>query len=533
MALTDILRGGVGGLDGLTLSVILGGSLVALLWRVFTLRLDSREPPILKPDVPVVGHIIGMIRGSHGYWPKLYQSKPLPAATLPMLNGKMYVLNDPGLISAAFRARTLSFDPFLLKTIHHMIPISGGAMDVFRADEFQHRFQKVVYSKMTGADLLRMNAVVLGDVFGQINRLPANMEVEDTFLWFRSLLTMSTIVALVGKEHSWKMHRNAGARFWEYEAYIHYFVLGPAPWLTCPSAYESRAELHKALIECDFSSAAPTAPDVSALTKDVVELLDEHHWTASDKAALFIAIFQGAIANTVPTAYWYMMHIMSSPKLVAKLRKELARIAVPGPAGPDGKREVRVDLRDLSEENMPLLTAAFRENQRMIGVGSINRWVVSDTVVTSATDPGRSYLLRKDNALLIPQMLNHMDAAHWGPDVAEFRPERFLPAKGREFHGEAPVPRGAFTPFGGGKHLCPGRNFASAENWGTMIALLLGFEMTTPEGEPLEVPERTMPTPAHAIGRPVAGSNLRSSIRRRKGWENVVWKVAEVPGKDS
>lgn len=69
MALLDLLNGS--GLNGFTLSIILCSSLAVLFWRVFALRLDSREPPALKPELPIVGHIIGMFEGSHGYWPKL------------------------------------------------------------------------------------------------------------------------------------------------------------------------------------------------------------------------------------------------------------------------------------------------------------------------------------------------------------------------------------------------------------------------------------------------------------------------------
>ncbi|KAM0817233.1 hypothetical protein AB5N19_03038 [Seiridium cardinale] len=539
MAIVDILTGG---LDGFTLSIIIGSSLIVLLWRIFTLRLDSREPPVLKAGIPVIGHILGMLRESHGYWTKLYESQPMPACTLPMINGKMYIINDPALISATFRARSLSFDPYLLKTIESMIPISAKTAELFKSDDFFHPWTKIVYSKMTGTDLSRMNVVVLTDIFDQINLLPLNMEVEDTYIWFRNTLTISTIVSLLGKANPWKKDRSLIAKFWEWESCIHHFVLGPAPWLTSPSAYKARAGMHSALTECkqisstdqlNFSSSAPTASDVSGLIKATTAMQEEHHWTAADKAAMMIAILQGAVSNTVPTAYWYFMHILTSPSLVAKLRKELEPLVVRGATLPNGKREMLVDIRGL-EEKAPLLVAAFRENQRVIGVGTISRWVVSDTLLTSTTDPGQTYLLKKDTPLQISSMLNHTAAAYWGADVAEFKADRFLrtdtrTGEEREFEGDAPVQRGAFTPFGGGKHLCPGRNFASAENWGTMIAFVLGFDITTPEGGPLELPERTMPLPTHGIGRPVEGADLRSSVRRRKGWENVVWKVADVP----
>jgi cytochrome P450 len=282
----------------------------------------------------------------------------------------------------------------------------------------------------------------------------------------------------------------------------------------------------------DFSSAAPSALNVSGFIKATTSLQDQYHWSTSDKAAMMLAILQGAVANTVPTAYWYCMHILSSPSLVTKLRNEVEPLAVPGAVLPNGKREMLLDIRGL-EEKAPLLVATFRENQRNINVGTINRWVISDTVLTSPTNPTKTYLLKKDTPVLISSMLNHFTEMHWGPDVSEFNPDRFLridtrTGKERKFNGDVPVQRGVFTPFGGGKHLCPGRNFASTENWGTMIAILLGFDITTPEGGQLELPPRTIPFPTHAIGRPVAGSDLRSSIRRRKGWENVVWKAADV-----
>lgn len=43
----------------------------------------------------------------------------MPICTLPTLQGKIYLINSPDLISAAFKARTLGFDPNLLKTIKY------------------------------------------------------------------------------------------------------------------------------------------------------------------------------------------------------------------------------------------------------------------------------------------------------------------------------------------------------------------------------------------------------------------------------
>jgi len=50
--------------------------------------------------------------------------------------------------------------------------------------------------------------------------------------------------------------------------------------------------------------------------------------------------------------------------------------------------------------------------------------------------------------------------------------------------------KAGYIPFGGGKHLCPGRNIAFAEILGTLAALLLGFEVRGTDGGLIQVPSR-------------------------------------------
>lgn len=52
-----------------TTSIILGG-LVALSFLINVLatpRLDPNEPPLLKPSIPLIGHIIGIISRQNEY----------------------------------------------------------------------------------------------------------------------------------------------------------------------------------------------------------------------------------------------------------------------------------------------------------------------------------------------------------------------------------------------------------------------------------------------------------------------------------
>lgn len=89
--------------------------LAALLRKLLLPTFDPREPPVFRPKIPVVGHLISMATEKSGFYRRLYRERPLPICTLPVLAGKLYVINAPGLISAAMRSKDLSFDPFAIE----------------------------------------------------------------------------------------------------------------------------------------------------------------------------------------------------------------------------------------------------------------------------------------------------------------------------------------------------------------------------------------------------------------------------------
>jgi cytochrome P450 len=176
------------------------------------------------------------------------------------------------------------------------------------------------------------------------------------------------------------------------------------------------------------------------------------------------------------------------------------------------------------EERCPLLIAAFHENLRIVVVGAFNRVVMEDTIISNGKG-GQEYLLKKGTTWMASQSVLYISKEHWGSQAGSFDPTRFIKGAGVLGELESPIKPGTYVPFGGGKHLCPGRHFASMEIWGMMIALLLSFDITDAEGRTLTVPERTMPTMTSGIGRPVAGADLRLKLSRRKGWNNITWKV--------
>jgi cytochrome P450 len=153
------------------------------------------------------------------------------------------------------------------------------------------------------------------------------------------------------------------------------------------------------------------------------------------------------------------------------------------------------------------------------------RTAMEDTVLRDGG--GREYLLKKGNVVQMAIGVAHEMEEYWGEGVNEFRPERWLRPKGEggDGPGSAKAMRTAFLPFGGGTHLCPGRQFAFAEMIAVMATLLLGFEV-----EPLEGTEWTLPSFAtrsliDAVVKPANhGEGFGMRIRGRQGWEGVRWR---------
>lgn len=59
-------------LDGYTPSIIMAALAIGLIcWQRLQVKIDPREPPILKPTIPFVGHIIGILRYQMAYFDTL------------------------------------------------------------------------------------------------------------------------------------------------------------------------------------------------------------------------------------------------------------------------------------------------------------------------------------------------------------------------------------------------------------------------------------------------------------------------------
>ena len=302
-------------------------------------------------------------------------------------------------------------------------------------------------------------------------------------------------------------------------------LLNIFPSVTAPKANRGRAAIQAALAKY-YGAKCDLEADVSQILKVRAAVIRKHGVTSADVGKLEISLLNVSTANAIPTAFWLLCHVYADPGLTKSIRDELAAMVNLSEL-PDGKRGMSFDITDFSE--CPLLVSSYREVIRITNAQLGTRRVMKDTTITNGK---ATYLLKEGCDVQIPSGISHLSPASWGPDFSSFNPRRFMKPdptrlRSEEEKVDEKVQKRAYFPFGGGKHLCPGRNFAFAEILGTVAVLVLGFDVESADGGVMVVPEIGRPKFAEAIAKPQGKSaQMGAKISRRKGWEDVVWDFA-------
>jgi cytochrome P450 len=196
-------------------------------------------------------------------------------------------------------------------------------------------------------------------------------------------------------------------------------------------------------------------------------------------ARIELALLHGATVNTIPTLFWTVAHTFARADLVACLRAEILPLVSFLPRGGAAEEgieaqaqaptQAQISLKDL-ETTCPLLLSTYREVIRLSNQAMSTRQVMETTTMTDGG--GRTYFLRAGSSVVMPAT-GHMEGDVWGANKNDFDPERFLDWGDHKASRDRHL---VYMPFGGGRHLRPGRNLAKAEILGIVAMLLLSFE---------------------------------------------------------
>ncbi|KAL3600141.1 hypothetical protein FPOAC2_04372 [Fusarium poae] len=495
-----------------TWAVVVVTTVLLVLSRFATPSVDENEPPILKPRVPFIGHLISMLRDGSNLYVNLFKGHKEPIATIPILNGKLYVINSPDLIQSALRNNDISFTPFILESSKAMWGLSDNAMASISVEANLKGGMQLIHSTLGGESLHKLNGNSLSRFMTYLNRVkPREMhEVADTYIWLRDMLTDASATAVFGSKNpitADKMHL-----VWEFDKQAMLVAAGLPSFMT-KTAINARLKMNDLLLTY-YKSGSENEKGVSEIIKQRVPYLRETNFTDDDLAHMELMILWVGVTNTAPVLFWLFVHVHSNPEYTSRVRAEIEAITVITET-PEGKKATFDTI--LLEKSCPFLNACYQETLRHYSHSIGNRRVMQDTEIQDAQ--GRTYVLKKGVNVQWPPPVTHFNTEIWGQDADMFRPERFMDVTAQDEKKR----RGALLSFGGGKHLCPGRKFAYTELLGLVGVVALGFKV-----KGLKLPKSKYAGVGIGGKVPDWGSMQKGfELKRRYGWEDVTWNFHE------
>ncbi|KAK4677794.1 hypothetical protein QC764_301920 [Podospora pseudoanserina] len=210
--------------------------------------------------------------------------------------------------------------------------------------------------------------------------------------------------------------------------------------------------------------------ELAKLTQDPVELRSQT-----------LNILTAGRDTTASLIGWVFYFLARHQDVFNKLREQILQQFGPyHPSQPSG-----IEFKEL-RDSIPYINSVVNEALRMAPVIPLNeRVAVRDTVLPrgGGDDGNDPMFVPKGTQVLIPTYAMTRRDDIWGPDVSQFRPERWEENGGRKFGFE-------FIPFGGGIRQCLGQQFARTKTAYVIVRLLQRYDKIENAQEPADAPVR-------------------------------------------
>ncbi|CAN1306191.1 Desmethyl-deoxy-podophyllotoxin synthase [Linum perenne] len=183
--------------------------------------------------------------------------------------------------------------------------------------------------------------------------------------------------------------------------------------------------------------------------------------TANHLKAITLDVFSAGSETSATTMEWAMAELINNPTSMGKAQTELRQAFKANP---------NIEETDLHHHNLPYLRAIIKETLRLHPPGPLlPRESVEPCKVGGYQIPPRAKILI--NAYAIGR-----DPMIWSEPHC-FRPERFVGST-VDFVGS----NFELIPFGGGRRICPGISFATANIELALAKMLYHFDWSLPKG---------------------------------------------------
>ncbi|WVZ64675.1 hypothetical protein U9M48_014165 [Paspalum notatum var. saurae] len=178
-----------------------------------------------------------------------------------------------------------------------------------------------------------------------------------------------------------------------------------------------------------------------------------------------------ATETTAVTLEWAMTEVVGNPRVMAKLQEEIARVA-------GGSTTTTTTIAEADLSRMVYLRAVVKEVFRLHP--TLPLLLPRESMAAAAVQGGR-YEVPARTALLVNAWAIGRDPAVWDAPE-EFRPERFLDAAAASGAVDLRGTDYQLLPFGTGRRICPGINFALPVLELAVVSLLRHFDWELPGG---------------------------------------------------
>ncbi|MEM7152190.1 MAG: cytochrome P450 [Myxococcota bacterium] len=410
------------------------------------------EPPLVPGSLPFLGAALTFGRDALSLLQECRREHG-DVFTLYVAGRRMTFVCDTQSYLSVLRSETLKFEPFTDQVMERAFdyPCIRDDLDVETIDSMARR-------RLKGPDLADISAGMSAEVLRLLEQDPRVQGASGEFDLYRLIWDVVFAAGTRVIFGDGVLESGAAQEFQDFDEKFAMLVAG-LPRVTTRKARGALRSL--------ADTFAEIGAEPSAWMRDRQSLIGG--LPASKRGRTQVAVLWATHANTIPSIFWTVAHVLSSKEATAAVVGEIEEKL--GDAA--GKPLSRGQL-----DGLHLIDSAAREALRL-GAGSlIVRKAVEPTQLE--TRSGTWSIREGDQVCLAPQL------THYDPEVFE-RPEEFVIdrfMKGARFEVDGERTAFAFAPFGAGKHTCPGRFFAINEIK-TMVVSLLGQLRFDPISEPL------------------------------------------------
>ncbi|KAH8660631.1 cytochrome P450 [Xylariales sp. PMI_506] len=453
---------------------------------------DPQEPRRVGSTLPVIGHLIGILRHGFDYYSITSKRTDDEIYTIGILNYKIYITQTARVSHLIQRAsKTLSFSPFL--QVSHRVhgDLTDEGNDRFN-DEVLNNFSASTRDTLAPGPHLDAQNLRMGDqsLIEVTDLLESHKEIP-LLAWSRHVIMQATSAGLYGVRNPFNDPTVADAMWiWNEFRPVHTFGLDPLR-----TGYKARHRLFEA-----FRKYFENVPDdVSMMISEHQRIFEEGGIEGKDTYKMQANFSHAAYPNTAPTLYWVVHEIWSRPELLETIRQEIADNAVQKSAD-----SFILDVAALKTKCHVLLSA-YQETQRTRHTQVAFRMVTQDTLIDD------KWMLKKGNMIHMPAKPTHDDPEVWGPNAQVFDPYRFVPAKPGET--KAKILPSTFLPWGAPPHLCPARQFVTTEILIVVALLAMRINLTPLSKKGWERNPALKPNDIASLPRPQKDVHLRVTPR--------------------